>query len=232
MTIEELINLKEAEHKVEFKEAKNGGYSFNGGGKADPKDRRKCILSYVTALANEGGGYLIFGVHDKHPHQIVGTTQHLGAIGKLEQEIYAAKAIRVEIFELFEDDKRVLIIKIPSRPPGKVFKFEDVALMRVGEELLPMSDEQYLKIVQEQEPDFSATICEGLLLEDLDEQAIINMKVAYAEKQNNSLFLTQNIKQCLIDLHLTKGEKLTYASLILLGKKIVFVNICHKQSSL
>jgi ATP-dependent DNA helicase RecG len=219
MTIEELKNLKEAEHKVEFKEAKNGGYSFNGGGKADPKDRRKCILSYVTALANEGGGYLIFGVHDKYPHQIVGSTQHINATGKLEQEIYAAKAIRVEISELFEDDKRVLIIKIPSRPPGKVFKFEDVALMRVGEELLPMSDEQYLKIVQEQEPDFSATICEGLLLEDLDEQAIINMKVAYAEKQNNSLFLTQNIKQCLIDLHLIKEEKLTYASLILLGKK-------------
>ncbi len=191
MTIEELKNLKETEHKVEFTDANNGSYSFNGGGKADPKDRRKCIISYVTALANEGGGYLCFGVHDKYPHDIVGTTQNLHATGKLEQDIYASKGIRVETSELFEDDKRVLLIKIPGHPPGKVFKFEDVALMRVGEELLPMSDEQYLKIVQEQEPDFSATFCNELLLEDLDEIAIQNMKMAYAEKQTNPLFLTK-----------------------------------------
>lgn len=149
----------------------------------------------------------------------MGTTQNLHATGKLEQDIYASKGIRVETSELFENDKRVLLIKIPGHPPGKVFKFEDVALMRVGEELLPMSDEQYLKIVQEQEPDFSATFCNELLLEDLDEIAIQNMKMAYAEKQTNPLFLTQNSTQCLTDLHLIKAGKLTFACLILLGKK-------------
>lgn len=221
MTIQELKQLKESENKVEFKEAKGGTYSFNGGGKTDPKDRRKCILGYVVAFANEGGGYLVFGVHDKFPHQIVGTNQCLDAVGKLTQDIYREKQIRVETIELFDGDNRVLVIKIPGRPAGKTYKFEDVPLMRVGEELLPMSDEQYLKIIQEQEPDFSEKICEGLKLSDLDEEAIQKMKDAYAEKQKNPLFSTQSNEQCLSDLHLLSGNKLTYAALILLGKQEV-----------
>lgn len=221
MTINELKKLKETEHKVEFKEAKGGNYSFNGGGKFDNKERRKCIIGYVTAFANEGGGYLVFGVHDKFPHNIVGTNQCLNATGKLEQDIYREKQIRVTVYELFENEKRVLVIKVPGRPPGKVFKFEDVPLMRVGEELLPMSDEKYLKIIQEQEPDFSEKICDDLQLSDLDEVAISNMKAAYSEKQNNPLFLTQSTEQCLIDLHLLRNNRLTYAALILLGKEAV-----------
>jgi ATP-dependent DNA helicase RecG len=221
MTITELKKLKETENKVEFKEAKAGNYSFNGGGKVDPKDRRKCIIGYVVAFANEGGGYLVFSVHDKHPHQIVGTNQCLDAVGKLEQDIYREKQIRIEVLELYDEGKRVLVIKVPARPAGKVYKFEDVPLMRVGEELLPMSDEQYLKIIQEQEPDFSERICETLDLSDLEEEAIQKMKEAYAEKQKNPLFLTQSNEQCLNDLHLLKGGKVTYAALILLGKEDV-----------
>lgn len=221
MTIKQLKQLKETENKVEFKEAKEGSYSLKGGGKMDPKDRRKCIIGYVVAFANEGGGFLVFGVHDKHPHDIVGSNVYLNAVGKLEQDIYREKQIRVEVEELFEGPKRVLIIKIPGRPAGKVFKFEDVALMRVGEELLPMSDEQYLKIIQEQEPDFSEKICDELQLADLDEFAIEKMKEAYAEKQRNPLFLTLSHQQCLSDLSLVKDNKFTYAALILLGKQSV-----------
>lgn len=219
ITIAELKQLKETEHKIEFKEAKGGNFSYNGGNKPDPKDRRRCILGYITALANEGGGYLIFGIHDRYPHQVTGSAQSAGATGKLEQDIYRDKGIRVETAELYEDDKRVLIIKVPSRPVGKVFRFEDVPLMRIGEELLPMSDEQYLKIVQEQEPDFSATICGGLAIQDLDEHALQNLRNAYAKKQENPRFLTLPITQCLIDLHLLVDDRLTCAALILLGKK-------------
>ena len=31
--------------------------------------------------------------------------------------------IRPNIYELFENEKRVLVIEVPSRPAGKVFKF-------------------------------------------------------------------------------------------------------------
>jgi ATP-dependent DNA helicase RecG len=54
MTIEDIKRLRETEDKVEFKQAKQD-FNFAGGKYTDPKDRRKCVLGYVVALANEGG---------------------------------------------------------------------------------------------------------------------------------------------------------------------------------
>ncbi|MCC5917548.1 MAG: putative DNA binding domain-containing protein [Cryomorphaceae bacterium] len=222
MTIDQLIQLKESENKVEFKQAKGGSISYNGGNKATPKDRRRCILGYVTAFANECGGYLVFGIKESKPHIVVGSQQNLDRIGELESNIYRDTGIRVRAFELYDaESKRVLVLEIPSRPTGKVYKFEDVPLMRVGEELKPMSDEQYLKIIQEQEPDFSQKICKGVVCEDLDTTAIQKMKEAYSKKQKNPHFLTLSNTQVLSDLDLIIDGKVTNAAVILLGKSEV-----------
>lgn len=224
ITIEILKKLKESEDKVEFKKGEGGNISYDGGSKPKPNDRRRCILGYVTALCNEGGGYLVIGMTDNYPHEVVGTQQNLGSIGELESRIYTDTGIRPKIYELYEDQKRVLVIEVPCRPAGKVFKFEDVALMRVGEELKPMSDEVYLKIIQEQEPDFSQQICEGLLISDLDQRAIILLKEKYSIKQNNPQFKLLPNEQILSDLELLKNGKLTNAALILLAKKEILQN--------
>lgn len=219
MTIEEVLRLREKEDKVEFKEAANT-FSFEGGGKADYRKRRKCVLGYVVALANEKGGKLIFGIREGHPvHSVVGSSFMKGKEGELEQRIYDRLKIRVTSEELFDKDgKRILILHIPSRPIGKVLTFEDTPLMRIGDRLERMSDEEYLNVINEQEPDFSAEICEGLVLSELSETAIEKMKRAYAKKQQNKNFLTLNDRQVLSDLGLSTGAGLTYAALILLGK--------------
>ena len=219
ITIEILKKLKESEDKVEFKKGEGGNISYDGGSKLKPSDRRRCILGYVTALCNEGGGYLVIGMTDNYPHEVVGTQQNLNSIGELESKIYTDIGIRPSIYELYEDSKRVLVIDVPCRPAGKVFKFEDVALMRVGEELKPMSDEFYLKIIQEQEPDFSQQLCEDLVISDLDERAILLLKEKYSIKQNNPQFKLLPNEQILSDLDLLKKGKLTNAALILLAKK-------------
>ena len=223
ITIEKLKKLKESEDKVEFKKGEGGNVSYNGGNKVTPGDRRRCILGYVTALCNEGGGYLVIGMTDNYPHVVVGTNQNLGTIGELESNIYRDTEIRPIVYELYDGEikkeNRVLVIEVPSRPAGKVFKFEDVALMRVGEELKPMSDEVYLKIINEQEPDFSQQFCEGLQISDLDERAIAILKEKYATKQNNPNFKTLSNEQLLSDLDLIKNGKLTNAALILLAKR-------------
>ncbi|MFB6341666.1 ATP-binding protein [Saccharicrinis sp. FJH2] len=225
MNITEIIHLKESEDRVEFKEAKGGNFSYNGGSKPEPKKRRRCILGYVTALANEGGGCLVFGIKENTPHEVVGTQQSLDSLGNLESSIYNDTAIRVSTEELFDEDgKRVVVLKVPSRPAGKVFKFEDVALMRVGEELKPMSDQQYLKILQEQEPDFSQKICDGITINDLDNEAINRLREAYAKKQNNPQFLTLSKEQMLNDLDLVADGKVTNAAVILVGKKEIIKN--------
>jgi ATP-dependent DNA helicase RecG len=221
ITIEKLKKLKESEDKVEFKKGEGGNISYNGGNKTNPSDRRRCVLGYVVALCNEGGGYLVIGMSDNYPHEVIGTKQNLDSIGELESKIYSDTEIRPKIYELFEDVRRVLVIEVPARPAGRVFTFEDVALMRVGEELKPMSSEVYLSIIQEQEPDFSQQICDDLQISDLDKTAISILKEKYSLKQNNPRFKTLSDEQILSDLELLKSGKLTNAALILLGKKEV-----------
>ena len=221
ITIEKLKKFKESEDKVEFKKGEGGNISYNGGNKTNPSDRRRCVLGYVVALCNEGGGYLVIGMSDNYPHEVIGTKQNLDSIGELESKIYSDTEIRPKIYELFEDVRRVLVIEVPARPAGRVFTFEDVALMRVGEELKPMSSEVYLSIIQEQEPDFSQQICDDLQVSDLDKTAILILKEKYSLKQNNPRFKTLSDEQILSDLELLKNGKLTNAALILLGRKEV-----------
>lgn len=218
MTIKELQQLQESEDKIEFKEAKNN-FSFAGSNHTDQTERRKCYLGYVVALANEGGGKLVMGMKDKTPHEVVGSDFAEGKVGDLTDETYKRLGIRVRTEELWEDKKRVLIIHIPTRPVGKLLKFEGVPLMRTGESLRNMSDEEMFAILSEQEPDFSAKICEGLAIADLDDTAIQKMRESYSQKQNNPQFLSLSKEQLLTDLKLLVENKLNFAALILLGKK-------------
>lgn len=228
LTIERLKKLKESEDKVEFKKAEQGNFAYDGGSRVKPSDRRKCILGYVTALCNEGGGYLVLGMEDTFPHKVIGTKQCEGQLGELESNIYRDTQIRPVIYDLYEDETnktgRVLVIEIPPRPVGKLFRFEDVALMRVGEELKPMSDEMMFSILQEHEPDFSADICDSITIDDLDVEAIRILKQKYATKQKNPDFLTLPDTQVLSDLNLIKDGKVTNAALILVGKQEVLNN--------
>ena len=223
--LRELSTLKESEDHIEFKEAKRN-FNWDGGDHKDPKDRRHCILGYVVALANEKGGRLVFGMKDKRPHEVVGTTFEQGNLGALEDAIYDKLKIRVRIAEEFEpsedaiDRKRVIVFDVPSRPIGKMLKYEGVPLMRTGESLREMSDAEMFKILSEQEPDFSAKPCEGLVLDDLDAEAIKVMKQKYAEKNDNPGFEAIPDEQALKDLDLLVDGKLNYAALVLLGKSI------------
>jgi len=210
MTIKELKQLKESEDKVEFKEAKSQ-YAYNSS--------RKSVLGYTVAFANEKGGYLVFGLKDAYPHDVCGSIAYEGREGQLEQDVYRDLGVRISTEVLFDGNKRVLIVKIPGRPVGKPLYFNDVPLMRIGDGLERMSDEMYFSIIQEQEPDFSAKVCEGISTADLDEAAIKKMKESYARKQKNPRFLQLSTEQVLTDLKLSETGKLNYAALILLGKK-------------
>ena len=222
-TIEQLKSLRESEDKVEFKRGEGGNIAYDGGIRTKPAERRRCILGYVIALCNENGGSLVIGMDDKHPHRVIGTRQCENALGNLESGIYKDTGIRPDVYELFEDESqrrgRVVVIDVPPRPVGRVYKFEDVALMRVGEELKPMSDECYCRIIQEQEPDFSQQICDGVDILDLDDEAISVMRRKYAEKQHNQKFLTLDKLQILTDLDLVRDGHVTNAAVLLLGKE-------------
>ena len=102
ITIAELQKLGESEDHIEFKEAKHN-YTFAGGKHVDPKDRRRCVLGYIVALANEKGGRLVLGMADHMPHAVVGSDFAENEVGELTDEIYERLGIRIEATELYED---------------------------------------------------------------------------------------------------------------------------------
>ncbi len=143
-TTPEQINLwrqSPSEHQqLEFKEAKT---QF---------DNRK-LYEYCVALANEGGGYLLLGIADKPPRQVVGTQAFNNPVAMAEK-LFQSVGFRVDIEEVAHPDGRVLVFHIPSRPRGTAYHLDGKYLMRSGEELVPMSEDQLRKIFAEGEPDW------------------------------------------------------------------------------
>ena len=130
-----------SEHqRLEFKEAKT---QF---------DNRK-LYEYCVALANEGGGHLLLGVSDKPPRPIVGTAAFNDPVAMAEK-LFEAVGFRVDIEAVAHHDGRVLVFHIPSRPRGTAYHLNGKYLMRAGEALVPMSEDQLRRIFAEGGPDW------------------------------------------------------------------------------
>jgi len=86
--------------QLEFKEAKQ------------QYDTTK-LLKYCVALANEGGGYLVLGVTDKLPRQVVGSKAFSTSseLNKIKAYVVEKLHFRVEVVELNHADGRVLVLK-------------------------------------------------------------------------------------------------------------------------
>ena len=204
IALEELLNAKEGEH-IQFKEAKNR-FEFN--------EAAKCCC----ALANCGGGKLVFGVSDKRPRMVVGSTAfnqpertRLGLIDKLK--------IMVD-FELYErDGKRVLVFDVAGRPHGLAVQVDGIAWWYDADSLVPMPDEIRYKIYAEIGVDFSSIICKSAKITDLDETAIEKFRDKWIEKSHNKRLSTLTHPQLLRDCAAITDEGITYAALILFGKK-------------
>ena len=125
-TIEELLNAKEGE-RYQFKEAK---HRFDFGEAA-------CCC---CALANCGGGKLVFGISDKRPRKVVGSEAfdqpertRMGLIDKLK--------VMVD-FQLYSHEgKRVLVFEVASRPFGLPVQVDGVAWWYEGDSLIPMPED-------------------------------------------------------------------------------------------
>ncbi len=147
-----------SEHqRLEFKEAK---HQF---------DNRK-LYEYCVALANEGGGHLLLGVSDKPPRPIVGTAAFNDPVAMAEK-LFEAVGFRVDIEAVAHPDGRVLVFHIPARPRGTAYHLDGKYLMRAGEALVPMSEDQLRRIFAEGGPDW----VEEHTKQDLDGQQVVEL---------------------------------------------------------
>ena len=67
----------------------------------------------------------------------------------MAQKLLEHLGFRVDIHEVAHPEGRVLVFSIPSRPKGTAFHVEGAYLMRSGESLVPMSEDQLRKIFSE-----------------------------------------------------------------------------------
>lgn len=142
-TLQRWLTTPAEGEQLEFKEAKQ------------QYDTDK-LMRYCVALANEGGGHLVFGVTDKSPRRVVGSQAFATPmeINHIKERITAKLKFRVDVVELNHPDGRVLVFVVPSRPKGHPMDYEGAYLMRVGESLVPMTPDKLRLIFAEGEPDW------------------------------------------------------------------------------
>jgi ATP-dependent DNA helicase RecG len=126
--------------RLEFKEAKE---------QFDNEKLYKCCV----AIANEGGGRLLLGIKDKPPRPVVGTRAFNNPVAMAEK-LFAAVGFRVDIEEVAHPEGRVVVFHIPTRPRGTAYHLNGTYLMRSGEALVPMTEDQLRRIFAEGEPDW------------------------------------------------------------------------------
>jgi ATP-dependent DNA helicase RecG len=125
---------------LEFKEAKN------------QYDNEK-LFDYCVAIANEGGGFLLLGISNIAPRPVVGTSAFRDP-QKMEEKVFNNVGFRVDMEEVAHPDGRVLVCQIPSRPRGTAYSRQGAYLMRCGESLMPMSEDQLRGIFSEGMPNW------------------------------------------------------------------------------
>jgi len=176
------------------------------------------LFDYCAALANEGGGYLIFGIGNKN-RIVVGTKIFQGTLQGYPGRILNAIDVKVKVEELFHPKGRVVIFQIPSRPKGRPIQSKGKYRypMRVGESLTEMDQETLRVIFIEVDDDFSSKIVPSFLFSDLDENALERLRELL--QLRNHIYSQKTYEDILKALELLNDDGLNYGALILLGKK-------------
>jgi len=206
------------EHEVaEFKQASND-YSQHDIGK------------YFSAISNEANlkslqhGWLVFGVDNK-TRGIVGTDyRDTHGLEKLKYEIARNTTGGItftDIFEIYDDDKRVVMFKIPAAVTAMPTAWKGHFYGREGESLSPLSMEELDRLRGQGQRDWSKQIIEGSSIIHLDKTAIQVARENYKKKQNREHISAEIDKmsdeEFLTTVKLIVNGKLTNAAMVLLG---------------
>ncbi len=200
--------------------------------KVDHYDSQE-IGEYISALSNSAclhnkvKGYLVFGIEDG-THNVRGTyvKPKQKKVGGEELENWLAMHLnpRIDfvIYEFQYGNKPIVLFEIDAANNTPV-RFKGVAYIRVGSYKKKLSDhpEKERKIWKKQIGyDWSAHICKGANINDLDEGAIQKARIEYKKK---NLHLANEVDSWDATAFLNKAKvtiegRITRTAIILLGK--------------
>jgi ATP-dependent DNA helicase RecG len=189
------------------------------------------IGEYISALSNgacidnKSFGYLVWGVHNE-THEVTGTSFKMSSSKHGNQDLelwlrtFLHPKVHFEIFEFTYHEKFITLLKIPAAV-SEPTHFQKKPFIRINSHKTDLRNHPALirKIYNSQE-DWSAKVCTGASLNDLDPSAIQFAREKYAEK--NEKYRTE-IQQwdtaTLLDrMKITVNGEVTNAAIILLGK--------------
>ena len=176
------------------------------------------LVDYCVALANEGGGKVVFGVSDQRPRKVVGSAAFADP-GRTEAGLYDRLGHRIPVEELYLTEGRVVIVHVPARLPGTAWQIDGQYFKRAGEALVGMPADELRAIFAETGPDFSAERCHGADMQALSPAAIALFRERWAKKSRDERKLTWTDTETLINAELMVDGQLTYAALILFGTR-------------
>ena len=217
----ELLSLPAETEWVEFKKSY-----------AEPQD----IGEYLSALSNSAAlhgqsfGYIVWGIEDG-THAVKGTTfkpHRTKGAGNEDLEPWLARMLspRVDfkIYEFLYDGKPIVLFEVQAANHSPV-AFSGMEWIRVGSHKKPLKEfeekeRQLWKLLSAPTEDWSAQICPGASLNDLDPQAIAFARQEYRKKHpalagemdgwDDQTFLNK-AKVCI-------NGRITRTAIILLGK--------------
>lgn len=216
--LNEILSLPAENEVAEWKEAKNGF------------DSRK-LGKYFSALSNEANlkdkksAWLVFGI--KNDKTIVGTNYRKDPIGlnSLKSELAKNTTTGISFIEIYETEKngkRVILFEIPAAPKGIPIAWQGHYYARDNEDMSPLSIEKIERIrAQAKLKDWSAEICEGAIIKDLDPAAINMAREGFGRKNqsiNPSDIAAWSDEVFLNKAKITINGKITKTAIVLLGK--------------
>jgi ATP-dependent DNA helicase RecG len=205
---------------VEFKEA-NDNFPTSDIGK------------YFSALSNEANlrsrsaAWLVFGVRNRD-RAIVGTTyrENLERLHSLKKQIADGTDPSItfrEIHELSLPEGRVILFEIPASPRGTPIAWNGHFFARAHESLtaLDLSKQDEIR-AQSLHEDWSAGICEGATLADLDPPAVAKARetfiMKFSERIPEAEIRSWSDAEFLDRAKVTIRGKITRAAILLLGR--------------
>lgn len=207
MTSPEQISLWLAEpegERIEFKTASNN-FHFEK------------LADYCVALANEGGGKIIFGVTDRRPRTVIGTAA-FAEPGRTEAGLYERLSHRIPIEEAQYTGKRVLIVHVPSWLPGTAWEHGGHYLRRAGDDLVAIPQNDLHAMFAEAGPDYSAAACDATLTE-LSPLALADFRQRWVRQAGKPGILEWSVEELLTNAELRVDGKLNIAALVLFGTR-------------
>ena len=211
------------DESCEWKEFKSLKHSFSGKTGDD-------IISYISAISNMEGGYLVIGIEDG-THNIVGiqdfnnhTAQNIKL--RLVEKCSNLDSDNFNVEEIITSDtaKTVWVLHIPKHLTRLPVYAHSKAWQRIEDSLVEMRKERMDAILKEPivlNDDWSAQIVPNATLDDLDPTAIAKAREEYKEKNPKKAIECDewDNEKFLNKAKVTIQGKITNTALLLLGKE-------------